>query len=187
MVKWRIVVSTCRHDTVHVRRLARELALSLHAARRVNRGGRSLQELLAMAKSMDAQRLVIIYRGLRGNPGRIVAWDLTCEPFRRLPVAVYLSGVAFSGARRIPRAESEVCVVSVKRESDFAADLAALLNLNYLGLFSVEELLNAAGRLMVVEPVEAANFSFVVKFYEKGSAVGPKLFVKSVRRLPVRA
>ncbi|MEM0306424.1 MAG: hypothetical protein QXK01_05495 [Thermofilum sp.] len=178
---WRVVVSTCRHDTVHVRRLARELAMCLPGARRVNRGGRSLGEMLALARYMGARRLVVVYRGLGGNPGRIAAWDVGGEVARRIPATLYLRGVVFSGDKRIPRASSDVYVYSLGEESEYGLDIASMFDLTYVGVVGVDELGGLSGRVLLVEPVKGRDFLFVLKFYENGAYIGPRMLVKSVR------
>ncbi|MHB9302976.1 hypothetical protein [Thermofilum pendens] len=184
----RIIFTTSRHDTVPLRRLARELATMLYSAARLNRGGRSLPEVLALARARKASRLVVIYRGRGGNPGRMVFFDLSGDAPRVFPYLIRLRGVVFSpGSAASRRPAREVPVVSLGSETELAEELSVMLDVTYLGAMGEEAVAKYPGRLMVVEKVDRPSLAYVIKFYEGGSAIGPKLLIESLVRIRSRS
>ena len=181
----RLIVTTTRRANPRVRSLAKELALSLYSALRINRGKMSLPELAAVARSYGAVRVIIVCRGLYGNPGRLLFLDTSYEEVRFFPLILALSGVKLAreqGVKPTPP-PSQTPVVpspSIGENADFAQELAAALDLPYLEVESVGELSPFCHRALVVEWVGSERTKHVIKFVScsSGEPEGPKLFVR---------
>lgn len=173
-----LVVSTSRHPTPPVRRLARELSCALWSAKRINRGGSSFQELALLSKGLGARRLVLVDRGLHGNPGKLLFYDLSQdEPV--LLLVLWLRGVIFpEKLRSIRRPANPLLVASIGGYLDFAEELAIALNYPYLGGVDpgIADFDNR--RILLVEPSEKKSFAYVLKFQEGSRDLGLKILVK---------
>ncbi|MCC6058923.1 MAG: hypothetical protein LM563_01595 [Thermofilum sp.] len=179
-----LVVSTSRHPTPPVRRLARELSFALWSARRVNRGGSSFQELVLLSKGLGARRLVLVDRGLHGNPGKLLFYDLTREEPVRLLV-IWLRGVVFpEKLRSIRKPRAPLFVASTGGYSDFAEELAVALNYPYVGEVDFSRTSFEGRRLLLVEPVGKGNLAYVLKFLEGSTDLGLKILVKRFATRP---
>ncbi|MEM0376428.1 MAG: hypothetical protein QXI90_01440 [Thermofilum sp.] len=183
---YEIVISTTRHVTPPVRRLARELSYALWSAKRVNRGGSSFSELILRARSLGARRLIIVGRGLHGNPGRIVFFDIGGTQTRPL-LLLRLRGVAFpEKLRSIRRPSARILVVSVGRCSEesegIAEDIAYAVNSSYLGCLDEKDLKTfREARVLVVEHVLEGRLAYVLKFIDNSQEIGLKILVKSTK------
>ncbi|MEM0223820.1 MAG: hypothetical protein QXT33_04425 [Thermofilum sp.] len=183
---YEIVISTTRHVTPPVRRLARELSYALWSAKRVNRGGSSFSELILRARSLGARRLIIVGRGLHGNPGRIVFFDIGGTQTRPL-LLLRLRGVAFpEKLRSIRRPSARILVVSVGRCSEesegIAEDIAYAVNSSYLGCLDEKDLKTfREARVLVVEHVLEEHLAYVLKFIDNSQEIGLKILVKSTK------
>lgn len=181
-----IVISTSRHVTPPVRRLARELSYTLWSAKRVNRGSSNFEELVTRSRALGARRLIIIGRGLHGNPGRISFFDISTAETRPL-LTLVLRGVIFpERLRSIKKPTTPILVASVGRCLEptgvYAEDLAYALNSSYIGCLSVNDFKNfKETRVLVVEYVQSTRFVFVIKFIENSQELGLKILVRSVK------
>lgn len=176
------LVTTCRHATPPVRRLAKELAWSLGFAKKVNRGRMSLGELLATAKSMGASRLLIVGRGLHGNPGFLQIVSTQGDGYGELLMTIRLRGIVFGRLKRRPQPpESQLPVVSLNNAEEFAEDLAVSLATIYLGNYTADDVKKFVSytRVIAVEGVGKRDFVAVIKFLEGGGELGPKLLVRN--------
>jgi len=177
------LVTTSRHATPPVRRLAREIAWSLGLAVRVNRGRMNFEEVVELARSRNAERVIIVWRGLHGNPGAVLIVDVTEEA--RFVLVLVLRGVVFAGLKaRPPLPEVKPPVVSLGAEDELAEELALALNTVYLGAHTVEDLrgFSTYRRVVALEPVKRRDFVAVVKFLDQGEELGPKLLVRHVKK-----
>ncbi len=187
---YEVVVSTTRHVTPPVRRLARELSYFLWSAKRVNRGGYSFEELVTLARALGASRLVIVGRGLHGNPGRILFYDIGGKEVRAL-LAMLLKGVVFPPKlRSTRRPRAPVLVASTGSchgaADDAGEDIAYALNAPFVGCIAEERISDFRGvRLLLVEHVLSSNLAYVLKFAEDSRELGLKILVRSVRKLGV--
>lgn len=184
-----ILVTTCRHATPPVRRLAREIAWSLGFAKRVNRGRMSFAEVTELAKTWGAKRVIVVGRGLHGNPGLVLFVSTAEGEEGRLVLSLRLRGVVFSGLkRRPPKPEVKPPVVSISTEDELAEVLALALNTIYLGAYTLEDLkmFSTFKRVVALEPVRQKGFIGVIKFLEEGGEIGPKLLVRSFSRAGVQ-
>jgi len=173
-----LVVSTSRHPTPPVRRLARELSFALWSARRINRGGSSFQELVLLSKGLSARRLVLVGRGLHGNPGKLLFYDISREE-PSLLLVIWLRGVVFpEKLRSIKRPRAPLFIVSTEGYSDFAEELAVALNYPYVGGFDPSSPGFEGRRLLLVELVGKENFAYVLKFLEGSADLGLKILVR---------
>lgn len=175
----RLIITTSRHSTPPVRRLAKELARALFSAKKVNRGGMSYAELFEMSRGMGARRVVIISKGVGGNPGRILFLDCTGDKPEFFPFIVHLRGVVFSEIKRFRSPNNVVPVMCYLEEDEVCEELAFALDIPYLGVFR-EDVFHSFTRVMLVEPVRRKNLGYVVKFIEEGGEVGPKLLILRV-------
>ncbi len=180
-----IIVTTARHTNQRVRSLAKELAAALFSAVRINRGKLSLEELVALARDKGARRVLIVGRGLRGNPGRIVILDTTFETVMFYPLIIALSGIKLAREQGVkptpPPAPTPIVPSPAQGENaEFAQELAAALDLPYIEVDDLREIATLYPRAIVVEWVGSKRTKHVVKFVSCSdrSAEGPKLFVK---------
>lgn len=177
----RYLVTTTHRSNPRVRSLAKELALSLPNAVKVNRGKSSLPELLLHAKSLGARRLLIVGRGLKGNPGRIEVFKTLDPPL--VSLVMKLSGVRLarelSTEARPPRSLS-VLVPPAEAASEFGHELAAALDLPLVEGVDVEDLARACDSVLLVEYVNRPRALFALKFIEpvSGAPRGPRLLVE---------
>lgn len=177
-----ILVTTTRHATPPVRRLAREIAWSLGFARKVNRGRMSLDELLLLARRVNASRIIIIGRGLYGNPGRLLFLGVSGEVEMKKILFLHLKGVVFSGMRNKPPLPAyRLPIVSLGVTDDVAERIALGFDALYLGRYSLEELRNfkSYSRVIAIEPINRKGL--VLKFLERGEPLGPRLLVKTLQ------
>lgn len=183
---YEIVISTTRHVTPPVRRLARELSYALWSAKRVNRGGSSISELVLRARSLGAKRLIIVGRGLHGNPGRVAFLDIGNAQVKPI-LLLRLRGVAFpERLRSIRRPAARILVASVGRcleePVSIAEDVAYAVNSAYLGCLQEEDLKAFKdARVLVIEHVLKENLAYVLKFIENSQEIGLKILVKSAK------
>lgn len=176
-----IFVTTCRHATPPVRRLAKEIAWVLGHARKVNRGRMSLAGVVLMARNMGASRVIVVGRGLHGNPGIITFLNAEGGDEGRRILSLSLRGVVFSGMKsRPPVPESHLPVVSLGASEEIAENLAFAFDTVYLGSYALEDLasFSSYSRVIAVEGVKSRSLALVLKFLEKGEPIGPKLLVK---------
>jgi len=180
-----LIITTTRHTNRRVRSLVKELAHSFHSATKVNRGKLSLYELVLLARSYAAKRVVIVCRGLYGNPGRLLFLDTTVNRVKFYPLIVALSGVKLAREQGVkvvpPRAKTPVIPRPCTPENrDFSQELAVALNLPYLEVENLQEVSFFYPRALLVEWVGGERTRHVVKFVstETGEMEGPKLFVK---------
>ncbi|RLE61376.1 MAG: hypothetical protein DRJ35_00600 [Thermoprotei archaeon] len=175
----RLIITTSRHSTPPVRRLAKELARVLFSAKKVNRGGMSYIELFELARGMRAKRVVIIGKGIGGNPGRILFMDCTKDKLEFFPFIIHLRGVIFSEVKSFRNPNNIVPVMCYLKEDEVCEEIAFALDIPYLGVFE-KEVFSSFDRVMLVEPVKKKNLGYVVKFIEKKGEVGPKLLILRV-------
>ncbi len=178
----KIIVTTSRHATPPVRTLAKELSNALFSAKKVNRGRMNLQELFLFSKTRGASRIVIICRGLYGNPGRIVFIDTSRPNLRFYPLILFLKGVKFArdSGIKINRPTSIVPIFSLDKGAEgFAQELASALNIPFVGILG-EETNYGFHRILLVESAQTKDLIYVIKFIEKGKDLGLKLLIKKV-------
>uniref|UniRef100_A0A7C1T6Z6 Brix domain-containing protein n=1 Tax=Thermofilum pendens TaxID=2269 RepID=A0A7C1T6Z6_THEPE len=173
-----LVVSTSRHPTPPVRRLARELSFALWSARRINRGSSNFQELVVLSRGLGARRLTLVDRGLHGNPGKLLFYDLSREE-PALLLVIWLRGVVFpEKPRSIKKPVAPLFVASAGGYLDFAEELAVALNYSYIGEVGSSGMSLTGRRLLLVEPVNKRNLAYVLKFLEDSRDLGLKILVK---------
>lgn len=169
----RIVVTTSRHPTPPVRRLAREFASLVYGGIRVNRGSMNEEELFSVAKEYGASRIVIFSRGRGGNPGRVTFIDTTGDKPLHIPFILWLRGVVFLS--RAKRAESETPIFSMGECGGLPEEFSLAMGIPYLGRYTAED-----SRSIVVECVARRRLLAVIKFIEEEREIGVKLLVEKV-------
>lgn len=178
------LVTTTHRSNPRVRSLAKELSHSLPNALKVNRGKSSLPDLLLQAKALGAFRVVIIGRGLRGNPGRIEVFKRLDPPFTSL--VMKLSGVKLARelAAKIQPPRSLAILVPREQEAlEFGHELAAAMNLPLVEGIKPEDLVSVYDSVLLVECVKRPCALLALKFVkpESGQPCGPRLLVKKYR------
>lgn len=180
MKKLRYLVTTTRRSNPRTRSLAKELALSLPCALKINRGKARLDELVAYARELGAANLVIVGRGLQGNPGRIEIVNLSSggNAFHRL--ILKLRGVRLAREYGIrPRPPPEIAIVArVEPPSlELGHELAAALNLPLLEADDLNAVRDVYQSVIFIEPL--ASGLLAVRFVSpEGAPKGPRLLVE---------
>lgn len=179
----RILVTTAHRTNPRVRSLAKELALSLPNATRVNRGKMSYAALFEYAKSLGASRVIVVCRGLRGNPGRITFLDTTARELCFYPLILKLGGVKLAreaGVRPSPPRHVVVVAPQEPEAVEFAQELAGALNLTLVEGINVGELTGTYDSALLVEPVHSPRASFAVRFVNPSTLAprGPRLLIE---------
>jgi rRNA maturation protein Rpf1 len=172
------IVTTTRRSNPRTRSLAKELALSLPLALKVNRGKARLTEFVEYARSLGATNVIIVGRGLQGNPGRISIINLSSGCCAHPSLILKLRGVRLArelGVR--PQPPTRIAVVALDQPSslELGHELAAVLNLPLLeGLESVGSTYES---VILVETL--ASGLQVVRFVSsEGAPRGPRLLVE---------
>lgn len=178
MRKLKYLVTTTRRSNPRTRSLAKELASSLPQALKINRGKTRLTELIEHAKSLGATNVVIVGRGLQGNPGRIGIINLGSgygsPPF----LILKLKGVRLArelGVR--PRPPTNIAVVALNQtlSLELGHELAVALNLPLLE--GLEAVGSAYESVILVEALTSGLQ--VVRFVSpNGAPRGPRLLVE---------
>ncbi|AKG39030.1 hypothetical protein MA03_06960 [Infirmifilum uzonense] len=179
-----ILVTTTRHATPPVRRLAKELAWVLGYARRINRGKMSMNEVALLAQSMRASRVIIVGRGLHGNPAGVSFLKISDDGTSEQILSLRLRGVVFSRVSNRPKTpETKLPVVSIGSSEEYGEDIALAFDTVYLGRYSLEDLrsFTSYSRVIAVERVESKGITLVLKFLEMGEPIGPKLLVRKIK------
>ena len=177
----RYLVTTTHRSNPRVRSLAKELARSLPRAVRVNRGKMSLAEVVERAKSLGASRVVIVGRGLRGNPGRVEILEGLNPPF--VSLVLKLRGVKLArelGVRPTPPLSAAVVAQPVPAAVEFAHELAAAMDLSILEGVRPEDLADSYDSVLLVEHVGRGGAAFALWFLDPrtGGPRGPRLLVE---------
>ncbi|HDJ97174.1 MAG TPA: hypothetical protein ENG54_01760 [Thermofilum sp.] len=178
------IVTTTRRTNNRVRSFAKELASSLCCALKINRGKLNIEELWYLAREYGAKRVVIVCRGLYGNPGRLVFLICNGDSPSFYPLILKLGGIKLAreeGIRLTQPKNITPIAVSVE-EPDiilFGQELAAALYLPFLGYSTLEDL-NQFESIIYVEKVGSKKTKYVVKFLspKDGAITGPKIFVR---------
>lgn len=167
-----------------MRSLAKELALSLPNALKVNRGKMSIREVLFHAKTLGAQRVIIVGRGLRGNPGRIEIFERMEPPL--VSMIVKLCGVKLArelGVRPQPPRRLSVVVQPSSEAWEFAHELAIALNLPLIEEVEPRDLSHVYDSALLVEQVGRTRALLALRFVDavSGHPRGPRLLVEKYR------
>ncbi|MCS7105150.1 MAG: hypothetical protein NZ954_06250 [Thermofilaceae archaeon] len=178
------VVSTTRRSNPRVRSLARELALSLPKALKVNRGKMSLPALIAYARSLGAKRVLCVGRGLSGNPGSLMFIDSAISNYHPQAFVIKLCGVKL--ARELGVTPHPPGMILVAASSDalcFGQELAVALDLPLIETLNVRSLEHVCDSVLVVEPLSHLKAKFVLKFLKTSdsSYSGPRLLVEKYK------
>jgi len=178
--KLKYIVTTTRRSNPRTRSLAKELALSLPHALKINRGKARLDELVEYAKGLGAANLVIVGRGLQGNPGRIEIVNFCSSEETLYRLILKLRGVRLAreyGAR--PRPPPEIAIVAQAQPPslELGHELAATLNLPLLETDDPSAVKGVYSSIILVEPLTGGLLA--VKFVSpEGEPKGPRLLVE---------
>jgi rRNA maturation protein Rpf1 len=172
------IVTTTRRSNPRTRSLAKELARSLPLALKVNRGKARLTEVIEYARSLGATNVIVVGRGLQGNPGRIGIINLSSGYRTHPSLILKLRGVRLArelGVKPHPPTGIAVAAVDQPSSLELGHELAAALNLPLLeGLESVG---SAYESVILVETL--ASGLQVVRFVSsEGAPRGPRLLVE---------
>lgn len=188
MTRYKIVVTTTRRSNPRVRSLAKEIALALPAAIKVNRGKMSYMEIFKYAKSLNADRVVIVCRGLKGNPGKIVFLDITGPELKFYPLVLKLKGIKLAREAGIAVKRPNSVIVSAQAEPEtieFGMELAGALTLSFIENTELRDLSTLAESVLLVEKNKSLESAFILKFVDTrtGNLRGPRLTVKKVQEV----
>lgn len=175
------IISTTRRSNPRVRSLARELALSLPNALRVNRGKMSLPALMAYARSLGARRVLCVGRGLSGNPGRLMFIDTATSNHYSQVFIIKLSGVKLARELGVTPNPPRIVLVAAPSDAlDFGQELAAALGLPFIETLDIRSLEHACDSVLVVEPLSHPKAKFVLRFLKTSDSSynGPRLLVE---------
>ena len=144
----------------------------------------SLQEVLLHAKSIGAQRVIIVGRGLRGNPGRIEIIERMEPPL--VSMIIKLRGVKLArelGVRPQPPHKLSIVVQQPSEVLEFAHELAVALNLPLIEEVEPSELSHAYDSALLVEQASSTRPLPVLRFIDtlSGRPRGPRLLVEKYR------
>ncbi len=136
----------------------------------------SFYDLYNYARARGASRVIIIGKGIGGNPGRILFMDVSREKPVFFPLIVHLRGVIFANtvSPRFQRASSIVPLVCTA-EDEVCEELAFALDVPYIGVLSESNF--TFGRVALLEVVRRKKLGYVLKFLERNGEVGPKLLI----------
>ncbi len=187
----RLIVTSSRHVNARVRSLVKELARVIPGAIKLNRGKLSIEELFSLAKGLGAKRVVIVCRGLMGNPGRIIFLDTSEEEVSFYPLILRILGVKLAREHGVKATRPRGLVVVPGNLDDevvqLSQELASVLCLNCIEL-PLEELSSIQahyGGALLVE--RRGGKAFVLRFINTSDLkpIGPRLTVGNVvyRRL----
>jgi len=181
-VSYSIIVTTSRRSNPRVRSIANELAAVLPGAVKVNRGKMSLRDLYEHAKWVGAKRIVMVCRGLRGNPRRIIFMDSTGEAPAFYPLILKIRGVKLArelGGRR-RKATSMVVYVEQEDLKGFAHELAGALALSVIEDVARDEAHLYSDSLLFVEPVKSPRAEVALWFLDSKNwePIGPRILVE---------
>lgn len=181
-----LLITTSRHTNPRVRSLVKELALAIGGSIRVTRGKRNFRELCEYARSLKASRVVIVGRGLSGNPGRVVFLDSMQECPRFYPLIIGIAGIRLGremGVKVTPPPTVVPVIPSPASREDvdlieFSQELAGALDRPFI---EIDPALASAGysRAILVEGVKRRKAKLLIKFVELPSLrpAGPSIFV----------
>jgi len=179
----KILVTTAHRTNPRVRSLAKELALSLPDAIKMNRGKMNYIDLFEYAKSLGIIRVIVVCRGLRGNPGRIIFLDTTAKELCFYPLILKLRGVKLAremGVRPSPPRRAAVVAPGEVDAMEFGQELSGALNLTFVEGVEARELAGTYDSVLLIEPVRSPRASFAVKFVDPSTLAprGPRLLVE---------
>ncbi|RLE89624.1 MAG: hypothetical protein DRJ49_02440 [Thermoprotei archaeon] len=185
----KLIVTTTRRPSTRARSLANDLARSLPKATRINRGKLNIEELATKALDLGAERVLIVGRGLHGNPGRITFLMISEERYYFYPLIIQLKGVKLmrelhdiSSPGRVERCAIVITPGPSIELSELAHSLSEVLGIFYLEEDSLRSLSNAFDNIIVLEEIPSIGTRFVLKFINPRDLKpsGPKLFIKRV-------
>lgn len=183
-------MTTTHRSNPRVRSLARELTLCLPRALKVNRGKMSFEEVLERARALGAKRVVVVGRGLKGNPGRLEILSTSLPLPRAHLLLLKLKGVKLAreqGVRPKPPLNLVVVTTPVEEVVNFAHEVAIALDLALVEAdpSRLSELSDVYDAVLLVEP--APQVGFILRFARTvdGEARGLRLTVSGYL-LPTR-
>ena len=187
-VKLHIIVTTTRHVNPRVRSLANELAHTLPDALRINRGKSNISDLAEKARAYNAKTVLIVGKGLRGNPGRLVFLRIMEREYFFYPLIVSLAGVKLARELKVrpsPVSTESFSIVTLEDFSDNTKELALALSealqVNYTETSNLKSLAHIFNRVLFVEETNFEKSPFFIKFVKPdGKNDGPLLKVKRV-------
>ena len=183
-----IIVTTTRHVNPRVRSLANDLAHVLPDALRINRGKNNISDLAEIARAYNARVVLIVGKGLQGNPGRLVFLTVMEYRYSFYPLIISLTGVKL--ARQLNIRPSSVplesfSVATLKNFSDATKELALALSealqVNYTEISNLNSLTHIFDRILFIEETNLEKNPFLIRFVKpSGKIDGPLLRVKRV-------
>jgi len=183
-----IIVTTTRHVNPRVRSLANDLAHVLPDALRINRGKNNISDLAEIARAYNARVVLIVGKGLQGNPGRLVFLTVMEYRYSFYPLIISLTGVKL--ARELNIRPSSVplesfSVATLKNFSDATKELALALSealqVNYTEISNLNSLTHIFDRILFIEETNLEKNPFLIRFVKpSGKIDGPLLRVKRV-------
>ena len=183
-----ILVTTSRHPNPRLRSFVNDLARALPNAISINRGKLNIEELAVEAYRREANTVIIVGRGQRGNPGRIIFMHIYEDHYEFYPLIIHILGVKL--LREIPeakpiRVEKEIICYSSDDEATekFALSLSEAIGLPILKIGHIDDFMGL-NAIMFVETALKPKISFVLKFIlpkkKELLIIGPLIRIKRV-------
>jgi len=181
-----LLITTTRHTTPRTRSLIKELSFSLDNAIKVNRGKMNILELYYKAKQLGSSRVIIIGRGLHGNPGRITFLITDKDTPIFYPLILKLSGIKLAreiGYRLTKQPKFLVPVILGNRTNievlEFAQEFAAAIDRLFFDI-NVKTLKKEFEKIIIINKSERKNTKYIIEFYDikKKKTTGPLLFIE---------
>ncbi len=168
--------------------MANELAHALPDALRINRGKNNILDLAEKARAYNAKTVLIVGKGLRGNPGRLVFLRIMERRYFFYPLIVSLAGVKLARELKVrpsPVSIENFSIVTLEDFSDntkeFALALSEALQVNYTETSNLEFLAHIFNRVLFIEETNLEKSPFFIKFVKPGRKIdGPLLKVRRV-------
>ncbi len=189
-----LLITTTRHVTSKTRSLVKELSLSIDNIIKINRGKMNILELFYKAKQYNCSRVIIIGRGLEGNPGRITFLLTDKEKPVFFPLILKLSGIKL--AREIGhkslKAPNTVVPIILNNDTDtsieifeFTQEFSAAIDRPFLDI-SIEDIGTEFEKVIFIERAKRRKTKFIIKFYDTKNKTftGPILFVEKAVYIP---
>ncbi len=183
----KIIVTTSRHTNPRVRSFVKDLARVLLNAEKLNRGKLSLHELAVEAWNKNAELVIIVGRGLRGNPGRMVFVRISDDRYFQ-EMILSLAGVKLiREVQGVPPPKVIDEIVAYRDDSRECVEETALALGEVLGvpLISYSNLADVKDLSQMAIVVEEFNNLPIINFINciKLIPVGPIIKVKKMIRL----
>jgi len=181
-----ILVTTSRHPNPRLRTFVKDLVCALPNAFHINRGKLNIDELAAEAYRRGSDVVIIVCRGLYGNPGRIVFMHIYEDRFEFYPLIIQIRGVKL--IREMPDAKPRKVTDEIigyfpnDEVEEFALALGEALRIPVLKLYSIDDLRGIPSATLLINRGSRREVAFIVKFISSRDLmpIGPIIRIRKV-------